>query len=470
MRSAAPAGHATLLPPTRHGETRIEPANPGTSTGPVQPPGLVGRTTLLLQRSLPEGALVIGAALVAQGISAYAYLAIASRALGPTAYSPLSALWALIFVAAPGLFLPLEQETGRALASRRVHGLGGRPVVLRAAGVGGALVVLLVVIAAAAQHPVTDRLFDGDGLLLVGLVVAIVCYAAYYLLRGTLAGNGRFGGYAVVLIVESVLRVGMVVALAVLAVHSAWVFSLGIGLPCAAAVALALTRERGLAAPGPPAAWSDLSSGLGLLLAASLLAQVLSNIGVLAVKVIGTSDTAAAGRFLDNLIVARVPLFFFQAVQASLLPKLAAQAAAGHLHEFAAGLRRLLILLVAVVAVSVLGMLAVGPIIVRALFGAAYASGRVDLALLAAGSEGMMLCYALAQGCIALRAYGRMVWGWAAGVATVGVLLAVLPGVVRRAEIAFVAGVAVAVVVLGAVLAQRVRQGLHESDAAAVSP
>jgi O-antigen/teichoic acid export membrane protein len=154
------------------------------------------------------------------------------------------------------------------------------------------------------------------------------------------------------------------------------------------------------------------------------------------VKVIAT-DSGAGGRFLDNLIVARVPLFFFQAVQASLLPKLAAQAAARHYAEFASGLRHLLALLIAVIGVSVLGMLAVGPYIVKGLFGSGYELTRLDLALLAGGSEGMMLCFSLAQGCIALRAYGRMVAGWAAGIATVGVLLAVVPGVERRSELAF---------------------------------
>lgn len=420
-----------------------------------------------LRRSLPDGALVIGAALVAQGISAYAYLAIASRALGPTAYSPLSALWALVFVAAPGLFLPLEQESGRAIAARRVRGVGARPVILRAGAIGGGLVLALIVIALAAHQPVTDRLFDGDGRLLLGLVVAIVCYSSYFLFRGTLAGNGRFSGYATLLAIESGVRVAFTLALALAGVRSAWVFSLAIGVPCVIALVPMLLREHGLARPGPPATWTEISSALTQLLAGSLFAQVLSNISPLAVKVIAT-DSGAGGRFLDNLIVARVPLFFFQAVQASLLPKLAAQAAAHHYEEFAAGLRRLLVLLAGVVGISVLGMLAVGPYIVKALFGSGYDLTRVDLALLAAGSEGMMLCFSLAQGCIALRAYGRMVAGWAAGIATVAVLLAVLPGVERRAEVSFVFGVAAASVALGAALVSQLRSLAHSEPSRAV--
>ena len=422
--------------------------------GPAPASG-VGRLIGLLRRSLPEGALVIGGALVAQGVSLYAFLAIASRALGPTLYSPLSALWALVFVSAPGLFLPLEQETGRALAARRVRGVGGGPVIARAGAIGGGLVAALVVVAVAGHGPITDRLFDGDGMLLVGLGVAIACYSAYYLFRGSLAGNGRFSAYAMLLAVESAVRVAVTVGLAVAGVKTAWVFSLGIGLPCLVAVVPMLLRERGLATPGPAAAWTELSSALTQLLAGSLLAQTLSNIGPLAVKVIATDDSGAAGRFLDNLIVARVPLFFFQAVQAALLPKLAAQAAAGLLDEFASGLRRLLVLLGGVVVVSALGMAAVGPIVVRILFGSGYQLDRVDLVLLACGSEGQMICLSLAQGCIALGAYGRMVAGWFCGIAAVAVLLAVVPGVVRRADIAFAGGVAVAAAALGVALLTR---------------
>ncbi|HET9051022.1 MAG TPA: hypothetical protein VFO60_04920 [Candidatus Dormibacteraeota bacterium] len=422
-------------------------------TGPAS--GGVARLVGLLRGSLPEGALVIGGALVAQGISLYAYLAIVSRALGPALYSPLSALWALVFVAAPGLFLPLEQETGRALAARRVRGVGGGPVVVRAGTVGAGLVGALIVVAVAGNGPITDRLFDGDGLLLVGLVVAIVCYSSYYLLRGSLAGNGRFGGYATLLGIESSVRVVVTLALAVAGVKTAWIFSLGIGLPCAVAAGVMVVRERGLAPPGPAAAWTEISSALTQLLAGSLLAQTLSNIGPLAVKVIATDDSGAAGRFLDNLIVARVPLFFFQAVQAALLPKLAAQAAAGLIDEFAAGLRRLLFLLGGVLVVAALGMAAVGPIVVRVLFGSGYQLDRADLVLLACGSEGMMICLSLAQGCIALGAYGRMVAGWACGIGAVAVLLAVLPGVVRRADVAFAGGVAVASTALGVALLSR---------------
>jgi O-antigen/teichoic acid export membrane protein len=42
------------------------------------------------------------------------------------------------------------------------------------------------------------------------------------------------------------------------------------------------------------------------------------------------------------VLLARVPLFLFQAVQAALLPRLARLAAEGEIDEFRAGFRRLM--------------------------------------------------------------------------------------------------------------------------------
>ena len=393
---------------------------------------------------LPPGALAVGVGLVAQGIGSYAFLVIASRVLGPDRYSPLSALWALIFVAAPGLFLPLEQEVGRALAARRVAGVGWRPVLVRAATLGAGLVLALLVVTGAAAKPIIDRLFDGQALLFAGFAVAVACYAGYFLARGTLAGLGRFRAYAWVLVSESGARILATVALVIVGVKVAGVYSLAIGIPAAVAVALVLPRERDMARPGPPAPWSELSSALGLLLVGSLMAQLLVNIAPLAIKVIDTGDTAQAGRFLDAIIVARVPLFFFQAVQASLLPRLSAQAAAGRLDDFRAGLRNILVLVGVVVVAATLFMFVLGPFVLRVVFGSGFVLGRSDLALLAFGSEMMMAGFALAQGCIALSGYGRAALGWLAGIATVGVLLLVIPGDVLRVELAFCAGVTAA--------------------------
>src|SRR5919206_990426 len=95
---------------------------------------------------LPEGTLPVGVALIIGGVAAYAFLSVSARALGLERYAPLGVLWALMFVAGPGFFLPLEQEVGRALASRRARGLGGGPLIRRATLAGSAMAALLILV------------------------------------------------------------------------------------------------------------------------------------------------------------------------------------------------------------------------------------------------------------------------------------------------------------------------------------
>jgi O-antigen/teichoic acid export membrane protein len=426
---------------------------------PPAPPAAGGGAPARARRSgpLPPGALLIGGTLGFQGVTTYGFLVIAHRALGATAYSPFSVLWALIFVAAPGLFLPLEQEVGRAASARRVAGLGAGPVVRRALYLGIALALAVMVAAAAGEAPLVASLFDGDAGLLAGFMVAIACYALYYLGRGTLAGAGRFGGYASVLTVEGVARVGAAAVLWRLGVRSGGTYGLAIALPCMVGLLAVLPRQRGIAAPGPPARWSELTAALGWLLTGSLLAQVIINIAPLAFQALfGGSDKAAAGEILNGLIIARIPLFLFQAVQAALMPKLAGDAAAGRIGDFTALLRRLLLLVAAVVVVSVVGIAVLGPPVLHLLFPSSHPLSRGDLVLLGLGSEGMMAALTLAYATIALRGYPGATAAWGAGIVALVAALVVLPGTLVRVEVAFCVGVLVASVAMAVALRVRV--------------
>jgi O-antigen/teichoic acid export membrane protein len=375
-------------------------------------------------------------ALAIQGVTTYAFVVIANHALAPQTYSAFSALWALTFVAAPGLFLPLEQEVGRAASARRVAGLGAGPVVRRALLLGIGIAIGVMVLATAGESPLVGTFFNGQGLMLLGFLVAMAVYAVYYLSRGTLAGAGRFGGYATILMVEGAVRIAAALVLLKAGVTNGGAFGLAISLPCLIGLAVVLPRQRGIAAPGPPARWSELSAALGWLLTGSLLAQALMNVTPLATKALFSGgDPTAAGRVLNGLIVARIPLFFFQAIQASLMPKLSADAAAGRFHEFRLLLRRILLLAALVIVVSVAGM-----------------------ALLALGSEGMMAALALAYACIALRGYRGATAGWVSGSIALVLALVVLPGTLLRVEIAFCVAVAVACAVMGVALTARLRR------------
>lgn len=418
----------------------------------------MGDTRRLLQRitqgnPLPQGTLAVGIGLLVTGASAYGYLVVAARALDTAEYARLSVLWALVLLAGPGFFLPLEQEVGRALATRRAIGTGARPVLVRAALLGSAFVTVLIGAALVATGPLRDRLLDGNVVLFTSLLVSLAGYFAMHLARGALSGNGRFAAYSVSLAAEGVIRLVACLALAVAGVASAGPYGLILGLAPFAAVALALRGQHALARPGPDAPWSELSSALGWLLAGSVLAQLLVNGGPLAVKLLASEmETAEAGRFLTALIVTRVPLFLFAAVQAALLPALAAMAGGGRIDDFRRGLRRLMVVVSALGIAATLGAFAFGPWVVELLFGPELTLGRRDLGLLATASALYMAAVALAQALIALSAPARMALAWLAGSIAFAVATALGDDLLLRTELGLVVGCAVAAGSMAALL------------------
>jgi len=405
---------------------------------------------------LPSGTLTVGVGLAVAGLTAYGFLMVAGRALGPERTAPLSALWALVFLAGPGFFLPLEQEVARAVAGRRVLGLGGGPVIRRAAVAGLAILVLLLALTAAGSAPLLDQLLDDEVLLFVGLVLALAGYSVEHLARGALSGNGRFRPYGVVIGTEGVVRLMVCIGLAAAGVATAGPYGLALGIAPFAAVAIGLRGQRGLVSPGPDASWGEVSTALGWLLAGSILGQLLINAGPLAVKALATpAEDAQASRFLAGLVIARVPLFLFQAVQASMIPALSSMAAAGKRAEFRHRFRQLAFVIVAMGVTATLVALAVGPDIVSLLFGSEFRLARDDLALLAAASAAYVLALLIAQALIAMAGYRPVVWAWAAGVTVFAVVTASLDPLLLRVELGFLSGSVVAAAVMGVLLAGR---------------
>jgi len=397
---------------------------------------------------------------VVSGLAAYGYLLESARAVGPRVYAGLSAQWALLLLVGPGVFFTLEQEIGRAVAARRSVGLGSRPVVARAAAVGGVLLVIMLVACSVASKPLSDRLFDGDRLLLVGTLIGLVGYYAQFLARGVLAGLGDFRRYATIVATEGLLRLLPCVVMASLAVSSGGPYGIVFGLAPLTAIGFVIGRRRTVAGAGPPATWSELSSALGYLLAASVLAQGLINTAPLAVKLLADkSQEAAAGRFLAGLIVARVPLFLFGALQAALLPNLSRQAATGRWPEFRQGLGRLMLLVTGFGVVSTVGAFALGPTLFPLLFGSRFRLGHVDFAYLGGASAAYMIAAALAQALIALRSYRRMVIAWTAGFASLAGLLAVPGPLFPRVEHSFLAGTVVAAIGMALFTVAALRSG-----------
>jgi O-antigen/teichoic acid export membrane protein len=406
---------------------------------------------------LPAGTIAVGGGLLILGLSAYVFLAVSARAVGPVHFASLSVLWVLVYTAGPGLFLPLEQETGRAIAARRARHLGGRPVFSRAAGLGCGLLVVLLVFAVAGRRPLLTRLFENDDTVLVALLLSFVGMAGASLYRGVLAGTGRFTRYGAQLALEGCLRLAGCGALFAASITTAGPYGLLIGLATIFAVGLTARPPKSMLTPGPPASWSEMSGALGLLLMGSVLSQSLINAGPILVKVLASaSQQQVAGQFLAGLIVTRVPLFLFTAVQAALLPGLAGLASAGRHTELRARLRHITAMVAALGAVGSAAAFAIGPEVVRVFFGRAFNLGRLDLLWLASASAAYLLALLWAQGLIALRGHGLATLGWLTGVGVHLLVTFTMAGLLPRVEFGFLAGTVAAAVVMGGLLVSRV--------------
>lgn len=404
---------------------------------------------------LPEGTVAVGGGLMVNGVAAYAFIMLASRDLGPEAYTPVGLLWALSFLLGPGFFQPLEQEVARIVAARSDGRVG--PVVRTAAAIGAGMVGLLVVFALILGDRIRHDLFDGHGLLVVGLLLVLVGLGIGHLVRGVLAGLGRFGGYARYFIGDGVGRLVMVLVLAA-TVGGVGAYGLAVGLAPFIGVALALAGQRELSLKGPAEPVGGLSRALGALLVASVATALVLNVSPLAVEVLAGPDQAEEpGRFLNALLIARVPLFFFQAVQASLLPRLSALVSVGRFDEMVHVFRRLLGLVVGIGGVAILVCAAIGTRIVEFAFGADFAVERRDMVLLAASSAVLMVALSFAQALMACRAQGRMATAWVLGLVAFPVVVALGDDLFLRVELGLLATVSVAALSMATLLVERLR-------------
>lgn len=417
---------------------------------------------------LPEGTAAVGVGLVVAGLTAYAFLAVAKRALGEEAYAPLALLWTIVFLVGPGFFLPVEQEISRGLAERRSRGVGGGPLLRRAALLAVGLLAALLLATVAGAGILLDKSFAGEELLVVGLALALVGVAGGHVARGACSGQGRFRPYAVFLAADGVVRLSLCVGLAAAGVDSPGPYGMAVGVAPVVAVLLAVGRERGLVEEGPPASWREVTGALAALLVGSVFSFTLVNGGPLAVDLVGTdAEQAHAGVFLNALVIGRIPLFLFQAVQASLLPRLSSLAGAGKFEEFRTGLRRLLLVTVVLGGLAAVGSFLVGPFVVDILFG-----DDVDhrtVGLLGLSVAAYMLALAIGQAVIALSGHRLVAASWATGVAAFVVVTAFAgDDVFLRVELGLVAGSALSAVAMGASLAARLAAGAEPEPGPAI--
>lgn len=408
---------------------------------------------------LPEGTFPVAIGLFIAGFTAYAFFKVGQVALGKEAFKPIVALWFTTFALVPGILMPVEQELGRALAHRRALQQGGRPVVRKMLPLAGGLTALLILVIFVVAPYLTRTMFEGHWIVTAALMVTVIAYAPMHLARGIASGSGRFVSYGTIIGVDGATRIIAVVVLWQLNITNIGAYAFAVALSPLVAVAVVGLRGQTRTDPGPEANYSEITPNLGWLILGSVMAAGLVNAGPLGVDILAKSDQAQlVTAFGNGVLLSRVPLFLFQAVQASLLPRLARLAAKGDLGEFREGFALLMKVVVAVALLGAVGSFALGPWALELVY-----EGGLDrrtLTLLAIASGLYMIAVATAQAVIALRGHSWVAVGWLSAMVTFLVATTLSSDdLFLRVELGLVAGSLTACLVFAYALKVRIASG-----------
>ncbi len=360
-----------------------------------------------------------------------------------------------MFITVSTLYRPIDQLLSRHISERRELGQPiGEPMRV-AAKIQLGLGVAFAALALALRGPLQDHLLKGNETLYWIYFSAVLGYAASYFARGFLAGNRRFGLFALLILAESIFRTTFAVIVAVGLFGGQSVVALGIvAAPCLSLIVVPLAFARRAQAQSPPpepdpesgeGAAPEFTLSHGTRFAAAVLLimfseQTFLNAGPLLIS--ATSGSAAAGFIFNVLMVARAPLQLFQAVGTSLLPHLTGlhhSSEEGSEDAFHSSIRWVIVAIAAFTAAVALAVLAFGPQLMHIAFGKKFDYDRVGLLIVTAGMGLYLSAVTINQACLAQGQVRRASLRWigCAAFFVAWCLLPVISNEFRRVEIGF---------------------------------
>ncbi len=393
--------------------------------------------------SYARGARILSLGIAATGVFTFAYFAVASHVLGPEAYGSVALLWSILFVVISVIYRPVEQLLSRTIADRRARGLQhSHPLRIPLAIQAGFATAFLI--GALALKPQLVHLFHSASLYWI-FTGAALAYAASYFARGYFAGHQWFALYGGLVLFESVSRFCFPVAVAVGIASGQTAVALGIlAAPIASLLVVpwAIARHSRLdsEAPQPDLAAMTLRAGAGFALAVAgiqLAEQTLVNAGVIIAN--GQAGAAVAGAVFNVLLITRAPLQLFQSIQTSLLPHLAGlEATEGH-EAFAKAIHTTIRAIAGFAGAVALGLLLIGPAVMKIVFGGDTTYSRWGLAVVAVGMGFHLAAGTFNQAALARGRARQAVLAWSvAAIAFVGwMFLPVISDLLLRAEIGY---------------------------------
>lgn len=390
---------------------------------------------------LPQGISQVAGGLVLTGATAYVFLILTARLLGPSKYALISSLWSLVFILGLGLFLPLQQELSRQISIRNIAIMGYREVVIAVMKFVAMLLVLVLGATWLFRSKLEHYFFGRNSELLVALGIALVGYAMLSVVLGVLAGRREFRLYAFAQSLDGLLRVIATVLVAAVGVRYVGTYALIFAVMPAAASVLIYFHLRRVLVDGGPSSVLDIAKSIGWLLVGSLCSQLLLNGVVLIAKAhSNASNSRAIGGFIAATVLVRVPLFMFGALQSTLLPKLSSLAGLRKFHELRSSVIHSTRFVVTICIPGLVAAFFAGPAILRVLFSSKFNVNSVNITLLMLGVAVFMLAMLPTQGLIALSKQAKSSVGWIASVPAFLLCLGLHMQLFQKIEVGLIVG------------------------------
>ena len=368
------------------------------------------------------------------GLSGYVYFAVIGHGrFDPTIAAALAATYLLSNILGPGVFIAAEQEASRAISAQRA-GTGVVPgTARRLALICVALGVLTTMVLAACAPMLLTNVLDGNGGLLLALLLAVVGSAAVYYVRGLSGGQQRFHRYAVTTGIDGAARIAACLALAAAGATDPVAYALAL---CAGPAVAAVLTLRGAGprtarptdpSPGDSAStgelptFSGLGRGVAYLLVASFVSLAMANLAPVIVTGMTGTDPVGATGFAAAVVLTRVPLLLMGPVQALILPRLTLAANSGRLADFRRDTATGLAIIGGLAVVSIVVVALLGGWALQVLVGAENATASTGvLVLLTLSAMLQMAVQFLQPALVAVRRHRQLVVAWVCGGAAFG--------------------------------------------------
>ncbi|GAA1979252.1 hypothetical protein [Catenulispora subtropica] len=443
-----------------------------------------------IRRLLTSPTVAMSGSLVLVAVAGYEFLSLAGT-LPDRHKAATASFYVVVNTVGQGIFIGLEQEVSRSVSHASATGSPLQPVVRRAFRQTALLLAACLLLIAALSPLLVAGPLHGEWPL-IGAVFLGTCTASLsYCARGLLGGTQQFGNYGLTLLAEGGTRLLPCLALAAAGAGSmlsySYVYALGLlfaasvgfwrlrpflrqalgdgGAPVAsgrvgaegsAGATATATATAGIGAGGgnstdaAPAAglarW--VSASLLFLVGAGLLTQLVANLPALVAssRLSHASGTAAA--FVQAASLTRIPVLLTGPVTAFLLPRLTSAGARGDTHQVRttvlAGVAAMLSLSLA----TAVGLAALGPWVLSTFFHA-HGISAWSLAVMGAGTGGIMAVSVLQPALVGLGRQRLVPLAWGTGAAVMTVVLVWPAGAVSAAVAGSVAGPAVVAAMMG---------------------